>query len=275
MRQNRLLVLAGLAILIALVASNFVYRQFKRMSLIKPTLTEQVVVAAVALPLGTRLESHHLKLVSWPSGASMSGRFTSKEDCAGRALFTSIQENEPILEANLVPKEGGAGLQATIPEGMRAVSVKVNDVVAVAGFVLPGTMVDVLATGSPSGTNSAATMNTRTILENVRVLAAGQKIEQDKEGQPQKVPVITVLVTPEQAIKLTMASTQARIQLSLRNILDSEEAKSPPIYQTTLFGGRARVARRRRSAPNQGPPSPYVVEVIRGSKREKSSFPGL
>lgn len=274
MRQNRLLVLVGLAILIALFASNFVYRQFKRMSLIKPTPTEQVVVASVALPLGTRLESHHLKLVSWPSGASMRGSFTSKEDCAGRALFTSIQENEPILEINLVPREGGAGLQATIPEGMRAVSVKVNDVVAVAGFVLPGTMVDVLATGSPSGRNGAATMNTRTILENVRVLAAGQKIEQDKEGRPQKVPVITVLVTPEQAIKLTMASTQARIQLSLRNILDSEEAKSPPIYQRNLFGGRGRVVRRP-SAPPQDPPSPYVVEVIRGNKRENSTFPGL
>jgi len=173
-----------------------------------------------------------------------------------------------------VPKGGGAGLQATIPEGMRAVSVKVNDVVAVAGFVLPGTMVDVLATGSPGGHNNAATVNTRTILENVRVLAAGQKIEQDKEGRPQKVPVITVLVTPEQANKLTMASTQARIQLALRNILDSEEAKSPPIYQRSLFGGRGRVVRRP-SGSTQEPPSSYVVEVIRGSKREKRTFPAL
>ena len=270
MNQNRMLILVGVAVLVGLFASNFVYRQFKQVTTIKPVETTEIVMAALPLPLGTRLEDRHLRTVNWPSNSPIPGMFNKKEDCIGRALITSILENQPILEGNLVPEEGGAGLQATIPAGMRAISVKVNDVVAVAGFVLPGTMVDVLATGSPGGRGGGATMNTRVILENVRVLAAGQKIEQDEEGKPQKVPVITLLVTPDQANQLTMASTQARIQLSLRNILDAETKKPKPVYQSNLFGGGR--ARRR---PGRQSKSTFVVEVIRGDKRETNTFQGL
>src|SRR6202142_3392403 len=133
-------------------------------------------------------------------------------DGTNRALITPVVENEPILESKLAPSAAGAGLAATIPEGMRAMSVAVNDVVGVAGFVTPGTMVDVLVTGALSGSSGNIT---RTILENVRVLAAGQKVEQDREGKPQTVPVITLLVTPEDAAKLAMASTEGKIQLEI------------------------------------------------------------
>jgi pilus assembly protein CpaB len=182
--------------------------------------------------------------------------------------------NEPILEGKLAPKEGGAGLSATIPDGMRAVSVSVNDVIGVAGFVVPGTMVDVLVTGGTSYGNV-----TRTILENVRVMAAGQKVEQDREGKPQTVPVITLLVSPEDANSLTMASTQGRIQLALRNTLDSKKVDPPPVLQAFLFGGTPppppTVAKNLHPTPKPAaapPPEAFNVEVIRGDKKEESKF---
>jgi len=205
--------------------------------------------------------------------------FTRLEDCVNRALITPVAENEPILETKLAPKEAGAGLPATIPEGMRAISVAVNDVVGVAGFVTPGTMVDVLVTGRLGGsghTNNDENI-TRTILENVRVLAAGQKVEQDREGKPQNVPVITLLVTPDEATKLAMGSTEGKIQLALRNTIDTKKNDPPPVLEAVLFappGGfpapHVSTSKRQAAPP---PPQSYVVEVIAGAKRENKSFP--
>src|ERR1700735_2246517 len=160
-----------------------------------------------------------------------------------------------------------------MPDGMRAISVAVNDVVGVAGFVTPGTMVDVLVTGAMTG-DRGATNITRTILENVRVLAAGQKIEQDREGKPQTVPVITLLVTPEDAAKLTMASTEGKIQLALRNTVDTSTADPQAVLQSTLFtpNGQVEAPVRHAGPAKIATPPPYVVEVINGSKRETKSF---
>src|SRR6202030_1104364 len=161
-----------------------------------------------------------------------------------------------------------------IPEGMRALSVAVNDVVAVAGFVIPGTMVDVLVTGQVAGGGGNIT---RTILENVRVLAAGQKIEQDRDGKPQPVPVITLLVTPEDASRLTMASTQGKLQLALRNTIDTKVVSPAPVMQATLFGGALPAPPVKHAGSSKAPPAPppvYVIEVITGNKRENKSFPG-
>src|SRR5207302_7120878 len=171
--------------------------------------------------------------------------------------------------------ESGAGLSATIPEGMRALSVAVNEVVAVAGFVTPGTMVDVLVTGRVNGSRGGDENITRTILENVPVLAAGQKIEQDREGKPQTVPVITLLVSPDDAAKLTMASTQGKIQLALRNTIDTKKVEPPSVLQATLFSGGSPQPKRTapaKSGVTPAPPSPYVIEVITGSKRENKTF---
>ena len=161
--------------------------------------------------------------------------FTKLEECTNRALITAVAENEPILEGKLAPIQSGAGLPATIPEGMRGLSVAVNEVVGVAGFVGPGTMVDVLATGSVAGGRGGGDNITRTILQNVRVLAAGQKIEQDKDGKPQTVPVITLLVTPDDAAKLTMAATEGKIQLALRNTIDMKSANPAPVTEAALY----------------------------------------
>ena len=255
MNQKRMMVLVGVAVLIGLAASNFVYTQFKKMTAERKTVsTAQLVVSAKALPLGTRLEKHHLRLITWPANAPMPGMFTRQEECIGRALITSLEKNEPILAGKLAPESGGSGLQATIPFGMRGVSVKVNDVVAVAGFVLPGTMVDVLATGTPGGRSGGSQTNTRIILENIRVLAAGQKIEQDKDGKPQKVAVITLLVTPEQANQLTFPGGAGRGGVEKVSEWGGEVSSRAPDDGTHLQSIRLG----RLSDPNAGPEAQSV-----------------
>ena len=185
-------------------------------------------------------------------------------------------ENEPVLPVKLAAKDAGAGLPAVIPEGMRAVSVRVNEVIGVAGYVLPGTHVDVLATASPTG--SGADTTTKIVLTNVQVLAAGTKMEQDTEqGKPMAVNVVTLLVTPEESERLTLASTEGKIQLALRNPLDKSDAG-----HTRHSPGRAARHRRARAPRREhvlavaprghggrrsgvGP----TVEMIRGDKRNE------
>ena len=276
MNQNRMLIGFAVAIVVALLFSSYVYKQFKQATSVKTAVaTQHIVVAAVPLQLGTRIEWSNLRLISWPAGEPVAGTFTRIEDCANRALITPVAANELILESKLASREAGAGLPATIPEGMRAMSVAVNEVVGVAGFVIPGTIVDVLVTGKASGGQGGDNI-TRTILENVRVLAAGQKIEQDREGKPQTVPVITLLVAPEDAAKLAMASTQGKIQLALRNTIDSKKVSPPSVMEAALFAGSAPPPVKH--APGKvapAVPSPYVIEVISGSKRENKSFPNI
>jgi pilus assembly protein CpaB len=273
MNRNRLLIGVFIAVVLAFLTSTFVYKKFQQASFIKPTAVAQtIVVAAEPMPLGTRLDATKLRQIPWPAGEPVQGMFTKTDECVNRALITAVAENEPILEAKLAPVQAGAGLPATIPEGMRGLSVAVNEVVGVAGFVGPGTMVDVLATGKLPGNGQDKI--TRTILENVRVLAAGQKIEQDKDGKPQTVPVITLLVTPEDAAKLTMAATEGKIQLSLRNTIDMKSPNPAPVMQAALFapagGAPVHATARPHAAP--APPPTYTVEVIVGTKRETKSF---
>lgn len=278
MNRNRLAMGLAAAVVVALVFSVFVYREFKEATTHAAIIPmRNIVVASAPLALGTRLDASKLRTISWPATQPVAGMCTRVEDCSNRALMTSVAENEPILESKLAPKAAGAGLAATIPQGMRAMSVAVNDVVGVAGFVTPGTSVDVLVTGAVAGTNQGGQNITRTILENVRVLAAGQKIQQDSEGKPQTVPVITLLVTPEDAARLAMASTQGKIQLALRNAVDTDAIPPAAVLQTSLFASDtpAPVLEAKHVAPRvarPAAPAPYVVEVISGSKRETKSF---
>jgi len=278
MNRNRLAVGLAVALVVGFFAARFVYMQLQNARAVKAGPAAQVVVAAERIPVGARLERDKLREIKWPVGQQPAGSFARIDDCTGRAAITPIVENEPILEENLAPKEGGAGLAVMIPEGQRALSVRVDDVVAVAGFVVPGTMVDVLVTGDvPGGQNSI----TKVVLENVRVLAAGQKVEQDREGKPQTVTVVTLQVDPEQANMLTLASTEGKIHLALRNTIDTKEANPPPVYKTALFAGGpppvpiVKGSKRVTPPPVPRVPDPYVVEVIRGDKREKQSFPEM
>jgi pilus assembly protein CpaB len=278
MSRNRLLVGLLVAILAATVLSIFVYGQFAKLQSTSaaPTPTTRIVVAAQPIALGTRLDSSMLKTIPWPVSQPLTGVCTRVADCVNRALITPVAENEPILESKLAAPTAGAGLAATIPGGMRAISVAVNDVVGVAGFVTPGTMVDVLVTGAAVGSSDARQVNvTRTILENVRVLAAGQRIQQDRDGKPQTVPVITLLVSPQDAARLTMASTEGKIQLALRNAVDTDVSDPAPVLQSALFASGSAIAQpttTHASSKKPAPPAPYTVEVIDGNKRETKSF---
>ena len=179
------------------------------------------------------------------------------------------RESEPILPSKLASKGSGAGLPPAIPQGLRAVSVRVNEVIGVAGYVLPGTRVDVLAIAN--ATDARADVTSKVVLTNVQVLAAGTKIEQDGGGKPMPVNVVTMLVTPEQAERLALASTEGKIQLALRNPLDQGSPDTPGIKPAMLLGLSSPVrpavhAVRHSAAPVPPPPEPSV-EVIRGDKR--------
>jgi pilus assembly protein CpaB len=269
-----MLVGLAIAVVVGLLTARLVYKRLQQAAAEQPVVaTSQIVVAAAPLPLGSRLRAKDLRLIAWPAGTALAGSFSRVEDCVDRALITAVVENEPILAAKLAPKEAGAGLPAVIPEGMRAVSVRVDDVVGVAGFVTPGTMVDVQVTADAGGGGGGVT---NTILQDVRVLAAGQKVEQDKEGKPQTVSVVTLLVNPEQANKLTMASTDGRIHLALRNTIDTKLVEPPPVYMTSLLGARPQPApkgKQKVKATAPPPPPPLVVEVIRGDKKDTATFP--
>jgi len=184
-------------------------------------------------------------------------------------------KNEPILKAKLASKEAGFGLPPVIPEGMRAVSVRVNEVVGVAGYVLPGTRVDVVATVNP--TQQQTDVTSKVILTNVLVLASGTKIEQDGDkGKPMEVSVVTLLVDPGESERLTLASTEGKIQLALRNPIDKTAPATPGVRPAALLGYaaarpvvvRPRVVVAASAAPVAAlPPPPPTVEVIRGDKR--------
>lgn len=230
-----------------------------------------VAVATRQLPVGTLLQPTDVRLVEWPGAIMPSGYIATTEAAVGRGLITPVQENEPLLETKLAPTGVGGGLPVLIDDGMRAVSVRVDDVVGVAGFVLPDTRVDVLLTmESPSGEPT-----TEVILQKVRTLAAGQEVQRDRDGKPRAVPVITVAVTPEQAETLALASSQGRIQLALRNALDTATVSTSGARMGTLLGRPSVPAS---SAPRRGVlvrptgRDSAVVEVYKGGARTLLKF---
>jgi pilus assembly protein CpaB len=237
--------------------------------------TKRVVVANTDLTLGSELRRDDLKAIDWPADAVPEGSFQDPAAILGRGLIASVVRHEPILPGKLASKEAGSGLPPIIPTGKRAVSVRVNEVIGVAGYVLPGTRVDVVATQSPTSRNED--MTSKVVLSNVEVLTAGTRLEHDsKDGKPVQVTVVTLVVTPEQAERLTLASTEGKIQLALRNPLDLESPETSGVRPGMLMGTvqqrPAPGARRASSpAPTSAPaftqPAP-TVEIIRGDKRQ-------
>jgi pilus assembly protein CpaB len=230
-----------------------------------------VAVATRELPVGAVLEAGDVRLVEWPGTIMPAGYIPSAEAAVGRGLITPVQLNEPLLESKLAPVGTGGGLPVLIENGMRAVAVRVDDVVGVAGFVLPDTRVDVLLTmDSQSGEPT-----TEVILQKVRTLAAGQEVQRDRDGKPRMVPVITVAVTPEQAETLALASTQGRIQLALRNALDTTTVSTNGARVGTLLGRPAASApTSQRRGVNVRPTGrdSTVVEVYKGGARTLLKF---
>jgi pilus assembly protein CpaB len=232
--------------------------------------TTPVVVAAANLALGTELRREDMRAIAWPADAVPEGSFKDPQELVGRGLVQAVSQNEALMPAKLAPVGAGAGLPPIIPEGKRALSVRVNDVVGVAGYVLPGTHVDVLATVNP--TNQPTEITSKVVLTNVLVLAAGTRIEQDAENnKPVSVSVVTLLVDPGEAERLTLASTEGKIQLALRNQLDKTAPATPGIRPAALLGAMPAV---RAVAPRTvavirptAPPAAPTVEIIRGDKR--------
>jgi pilus assembly protein CpaB len=238
--------------------------------------TTPVMVAATDLDIGAEITAENVRTINWPKNSVPQFAFNNPKDVIGRGIVMPMIQNEPFLPMKLASKDGGTGLTPAIPPGLRAVSVKVNEVIGVAGYVLPGTHVDVITTVSP--TQNQTDMTTKVILTNVEVLAAGTKIERttDKD-KPMPVTVVTMLVDPDQAERLTLASTEGKIQLALRNPLDRNTPVTKGVKPAALLGAPATTPRAvaRVGTPNipgvaaKPTVEPVTVEIIRGDKRAR------
>ena len=291
--NKRLLSVLAFALIISAAASLMLYRLVSaRMSASLKSATTQIVVASRNIKVGTLLGDMDLKMADW-QGAAPARSVVKKEDAIGRGVIANIYEGEPILDDRLAARGAGAGMAAIIPSGMRAFPVAVNEVVGVAGFVVPGMRVDVLIAGVPPGGSGNRGTLSKTLLQSVEVLSAGQRIDKDAEGKPQAVSVVNLLVTPEQAETLTLATHETRVQLVLRNPLDTKETKTPGSSTSILYAGTAvpppKLAPQGQprpatqvnvTAPKTTVPErtverivvPITVEVIHGTSKQETKF---
>ncbi|HTU40905.1 MAG TPA: Flp pilus assembly protein CpaB [Candidatus Aquilonibacter sp.] len=270
MNRSRLLMIGALALALGGLVSVAVYKNL----LGRGPATEpgvEVVVAADDIQVGARIEEHDIRLVRYPASALPAGTPTKRSQVLGRGVILPISKGEFILPGKLAPENAGAGLPALIPPGMRAVSVRVNEVVSVANFVGPGTRVDVLLTGTPNGSSES---QTTTVLQNVAVIAAGHNLERNAAGEAQNVPVITLLTSPEDAERLTLANSEGKIQLVLRNPLDTHQdpvdaANARQLYKngTPVVAPRPVVHAVRHKVEPAPAPSVLSVEVYQGDKK--------
>ena len=275
MRSRRLFIVMALALLSGLAAAwlalNYLRQPESPIRTVETTETE-VVVAARDLPLGTVLTAEDVKLIGWPGSLLPEGYSSSVEEVLGRGVITNVVLNEPLISSKIAVKEAGGGLPIVIPEGMRGVSVRVDDVISIAGYVLPGTRVDVLVTLDAGGQSDNPV--TKLILQNMAVLTSGQVIEQGTDGEPIQVTVITMLATPEQAETLVLAATRGRIQLALRNTLDVDSVSTEGVRLNSLVPAQRRVVRS--SAPRRATPPPSTpqrqIEVWRGNQVETETL---
>ena len=283
------------ALVVSAVARVVLYRLIdSRITATQSAPTAKVVVAAHNLEVGVLISPNDLTTTDW-TGVPPVGSFKTADDVVGRGVIQPVYAGEAVLDSRLAAKGAGGGLAATIPKGMRAVAVRVNDVVGVSGFISPGTRVDILIAGTPPNGSPGLGTLTKTLLQNIEVASAGGSIQRDAEGKPVAVPVINLFVTPEQAEILSLASNETRIQLVLRNPLDKEIAKPPGTAVANLFSGvsglpqQAKAAPRppaaKKAAPPPPPPPPVVVaaapppppppitiEVFNGTRKTEAKF---
>ncbi len=238
--------------------------------------TTQIVTTTGELPSGITLAAKDVTLVDWPSDFPLQGSYSKVEDVIGHPLLNALGSKEPILKRNLGLEGSGIGLSGRIPPGMRATAVRSNEIVGVAGFLYPGSHVDVLVTYTPPGGNNIPV--TETVLQDVEVLTAGQTTEPDPQGKPQTVNVVTLLLNPEDSQRLQLASMQGGIQFVLRSGVDQKSVNLKPTRLDQLVASEKPpvvVPPSTKKAPKRIEPSRptiYVLEVIQGTKRSVEKF---
>jgi pilus assembly protein CpaB len=303
MRNKRLILALTGAVLCGLLAVMLVTRYIATMQNYAKDLNN-VVVAKTEIPLGAKITAEHLALAPIPNGSAPEGAFRKLDEAVGRVAVVPIGVREPITNLKLAPAGVGAGLQAVIPEGYRALTVKVDDIVGVSGFVMPGSFVDVVAVILPAAQGAAQGPISKIVLQNIKVLASGAKLDSPQDQrQPTDVKAVTLLVTPEQAEKLVLAANESKLQLVMRNYGDQEDSQTTGANKATLLGGdsvkpipgptsenaieaKPVIQPRRTKRVNvvashsekpiaavQQPPSRKSIELIEGSKRREVDIP--
>jgi pilus assembly protein CpaB len=270
-----------MALLVALIISgSAVYFLSRKMSHAhsRPEALAHYVGAARVINPGTVLSAKDLTTVSWPASHPLAGSFLKVDDVVGRTVLYPLAAGEPVLDHELAPKGSALGITARIPEGMRAVALHSDEVVGVAGFLMPGTHVDVLVTYRSAAQSEPITA---TVIQDVEVLAVGHQLEPDPSGKPANVSVVTLLLTPAQAQKAVLAAAQGSIHFELRNGTDTAPDELAPIGLGQLASASgssyppksgSMVRTRRQAAPPA--PKPWVVETLLGTKRTEASFSG-
>jgi pilus assembly protein CpaB len=274
MNRTRLLMIGVVALALGAFVSLLVYKNLQGKGSSNNESGADVIVASDDIQVGARIEEHNVRTAKFPPLGLPAGVYSKRSQVLGRGVIIPISKGEFILPSKLAPENAGSGLPSLIPPGMRAVSVRVNEVVSVAGFVGPGTRVDILLTGTPNGSSEN---QTTTVLQNVAVIASGHTLERNASGDAQNTPVITLLTSPEDAERLTLASSEGKIQLSLRNPLDTHQDSLDPANAKGLYKGGTPVAvpphvpirpvKLHKTEPPPPSPSVLSVEVYQGDKK--------
>src|SRR5215208_6712874 len=287
MRNKRFFIVLVGALIFGVLAAVSVSKYLSSAQAYTKNLNK-VAVAKVAIPLGSKIIAEQIMVVQFPKESTPDGAYDSPEKLAGRVAVVNIAAKEPITESRLAPEGTAAGLSAIIPEGYRAMTVKVDDAAGISGFIIPGTLVDVVVTIDPREGSGNQDPISKIVLQNIKVLANGQNIDKPKdEREANSVKAVTLQVTPEQAEKLALASSEGKLQLVMRNQIDQGDQQTPGVNKRNLLSGsvatpapepgslkseQPKTAAKpvRRSAPAQKPaaaapapqPTPRAVEMI-------------
>ena len=299
MRNKRFFVVLAGALVFGLLAAVSVNRYLSNAQAFSKDMTK-VAVAKVAIPLGTKIVPEQVMMVQFPRESMPDGTFDNADKLVGRVAVMNIAAREPITDARLAPEGTAGGLSAVIPEGYRAMTVKVDDVVGISGFIMPGTLVDVVVVITPEDASRGAGPISKIVLQNIKVLANGQNIDKpENQRDVNSVKAVTLQVTPEQAEKLALATSEGRLQLVMRNSIDQGDEETTGVNKQKLLGGehakpapepgslkseqpkseiKPRPVRRVSVEPEvkrAAPPAPprASVEVIEGAKKRNVDFP--
>jgi len=300
MRNKRFFIVLVGALIFGVLAAVSVSKYLSTAQGYSNTLNK-IAVAKVAIPIGSKIVAEQIMVVQFPKESTPDGAFESPEKLAGRVAVMNIAAKEPITESRLAPEGTAAGLSAIIPEGYRAMTVKVDDAAGISGFIIPGTLVDVVVTIDPREGSGMQDPISKIVLQNIKVLANGQNIDKPKdEREANSVKAVTLQVTPEQAEKLALASSEGKLQLVMRSQIDQGDEQTPGVNKRGLLNGdkampapepgslkseqpktEAKPVRRSVSAPKAAAvaapapqPTPRAsVEMIEGAKKRNVEFP--